>query len=206
MGWTSYHANYYKSNGAIDRKAECDAYFMEGANRRHYRVLKSAMVGSVYYAAVQDLLRYTGKDEDGSPIYVEIPDIERETWAAVFLTKTDARDYYNFYYKDMSEDMGPAEASCPASILRLLSPTDSEWANEWREKCRKHIERKKSPNALSNLPIGTVIRFVTYNGETVELLKHPAAYQFKRPFWYCQETGRYMPATRIPDNYKVVTA
>lgn len=42
--------------------------------------------------------------------------------------------------------------------------------------------------------------------ESIELLKHAAAYQFKRPFWFCQSSGRYMPATRIPANYEVVTA
>lgn len=35
---------------------------------------------------------------------------------------------------------------------------------------------------------------------------YAAAYQFKRPFWFCQSSGRYMPATRIPANYEVVTA
>ena len=55
MGWTSYHATYYKRNGSIDRKAECDAYFLEGLNRGHYEVLKSAVVGSVCYAAVRNL-------------------------------------------------------------------------------------------------------------------------------------------------------
>ena len=48
MGWTSYHATHYSKTGTIDRKAECDGYFMEGLNRGHYRVEKSAMVGSVY--------------------------------------------------------------------------------------------------------------------------------------------------------------
>ena len=42
MGWTSYRANYYK-NGKINKKAECDAYFMEGLNRGHFQVLKSTM-------------------------------------------------------------------------------------------------------------------------------------------------------------------
>lgn len=28
MGWTEYRASYFKS-GKIDRKAECDAYFLE---------------------------------------------------------------------------------------------------------------------------------------------------------------------------------
>jgi hypothetical protein len=122
------------------------------------------------------------------------------------LTHTDSREYFNFGVKSIGETGGPLYYDCPASILSLLSPTDDKYAIEWRNRCKERIEEKKRPTALKNLPVGSVIQFVTYNGETVELLKHPAAYQFKRPFWYCQETGRYMPATRIPDNYKVVTA
>lgn len=206
MGWTSYHATYYK-NGTVDRKAECDAYFMEGLNAGFYRVIKSALIGSVYYAAIENLKRYSKeKDESGNRIIEDIPENERITWAAVFLTSVDSRNYYNFYYKDMGEDMGPAEDRCPASILDLLSETDSEYALEWRERCRKNIEAKKNPNALKNLPVGAVIRFTNWKGETVELLKHPAAYQFKRPFWYCQESNTYTPAKRIPDNYEVVSA
>jgi hypothetical protein len=66
--------------------------------------------------------------------------------------------------------------------------------------------KKKDPHALKNLPVGAVIRFTLHTGESIELLKHAAAYQFKRPFWFCQSSGRYMPATRIPANYEVVTA
>ena len=156
MGWTSYHATYYKRNGSIDRKAECDAYFLEGLNRGHYEVLKSAVVGSVYYAAVRNLKRYVGRDENGNYIYEDA--VNEPVRAAVFLTQTDSKDYFNFYYKDMSEDMGPCECDCPVSILKLLSPTDSEWALKWRERCRKRAEQKKSPTALSNLPVGARIR------------------------------------------------
>ena len=70
----------------------------------------------------------------------------------------------------------------------------------------QNIEAKKDPHALKNLPVGAVIRFTLHTGESIELLKHAAAYQFKRPFWFCQSSGRYMPATRIPANYEVVTA
>ena len=52
MGWTEYQASYFYKNGQINRKAECDAYFEEGLNRGHYKVLKSTLKGSVYYAAV----------------------------------------------------------------------------------------------------------------------------------------------------------
>lgn len=108
--------------------------------------------------------------------------------------------------KAMSEIMGPAEDRCPASILKLLSPTDNEYASDWRERCWKNIEEKKNPHALSNLPIGAVIRFTQRNGKVIELQKHPAAYQFKRPFWYNSNENTYMPARRIPNIYEVVSA
>lgn len=69
---------------------------------------------------------------------------------------------------------------------------------------RAYTVRRFSPDFLH---IETaVIRFTLHTGESIELLKHAAAYQFKRPFWFCQSSGRYMPATRIPANYEVVTA
>lgn len=206
MGWTSYHATYYKK-GTVDRKTECDAYFIEGLNAGYYRVLKSALVGSVYYAAIETLKRYgEERDENGNRIIEDIPENERKVWAAVFLTSVDSRAYVNFAYKDMDETVGPCEDKCPAAILNLLSPTDHEWAIAWRERCRKNIEARKNPNALSNLPVGATIRFTNWKGETVELRKHPAAYQFKRPFWYNSANNTYTPAKRIPENYEVISA
>ena len=161
MGWTSCHASHYKTikgNKVVDRKAECDAYFMEGLNRGHFKVLKSAMVGSTYYAAVQALKKCEGKDENDKYVYEDIPENERKTWAAIFLTSTDMKDHFNFSYKDMDETVGPYKCDCPKGILDLLSPTESEWANEWRQKCYENIENKKDPSSLSNLPVGAKIK------------------------------------------------
>ena len=174
MGWTSYHATHYR-RGQIDRKAECDSYFLEGLNTGYYAVLKSAMVGSVYYAAVMNLKRYGKEKPDGTRSVEDIPEAERRIWGVVFLTAVDRNEYFNFSYKDISEDMGPCESKCPVSILKLLSPTDSEWANEWRARCQEYAEKQKSPNALRNLPIGAVIRYKTGGGVTVELEKHKPA-------------------------------
>lgn len=204
MGWTSYHATHYK-RGQVDRKAECDAYFMEGLNAGYYSVLKSAMVGSVYYAAVMNLKRYGKEQPDGTRPIEDVPETERRTWGMVFLTAVDGKRYHNFSYKDISEDMGPSESKCPESILKLLSPTDSEWANEWRTRCREYAKAQKSPDALRNLPIGAVIRFKTRDGAAVEFEKHKPAYQFKRPFWFSWETGTYIPAKKIPDDYEIVS-
>ena len=203
MGWTSYHATHYKPGGSIDRKAECDEYFMGRLNVGHYQILKSAMVGSVYYAAVKSLKRYVGKDANGKAIYENTEC--SPVWAAVFLTKTNTKDFFNFYYKDMSEDMFPGAYDCPLSILNLLSPTDNEHALSWRKACRLKAEQKKSPTALSNLPIGTRIQF-RHGDDLVEYVKHALAYQFKRPFWYNPLKNSYIPAKRIPSDYKVVEA
>jgi len=131
MDW--YHANHRQKNGAVDRKAELDGVWGD-----HYEVLKSAMVGSTYYAAVK--VKETGK-----------------VFAAVFLTKVNSRETCNFGYKDMEESMGPNEAKCPLSILNLLTKTDNEIALEWRARCRKYHADKNSPASFENLPLGTKI-------------------------------------------------
>ncbi len=192
MGWTYTNAMHYTEAGAIDRKAEVDALYTWQDEARRAEVVRSRMVGATYYAAVKTTDLSTG---------------ESKIFAAVALTHADSRNYCNFGVKTMDEACGPREDDCPASILALLSPTDSKWALEWRERCRKKHEAKKDPNALKNLPIGAKIRFVLNNGNVVELCKHEAAYQFKRPFWMvCSEDKKYMPVNRIPSNYEVVTA
>ena len=105
----------------------------------------------------------------------------------------------------MDETVGPSQAECPQSILKLLSPTDSQWANEWRERCRENAKKKKSPDVLKNLPIGAVIRYKKADNTVMELVKHLPAYQFKRPFWYCKENNTYVPANWISSNYEIVS-
>ena len=119
MGWTSYIADCYK-NGKIDRKEECRREV--GRNPEWATIVKDAMVGATYYAA----MRFTRTGE---------------VFGLVLKTSVDK---WEFYYKDMSEDMGPCECDCPAGILRLLSPTDNEFANEWRARCWANIEAKKA--------------------------------------------------------------
>lgn len=160
MGWTSYHANYYKKNGEIDRKAECDAYWQEGLNRGHFKVLRSSMVGSTYYAAVKPLLRRT---RDGHDTYEPIPEEEQNVFGAVFLTAIDMHDFFNFAYKDMNETYGPAQTDCPIGILDLLADTNNESAIAWRKECRKSAKKRlahqKARKKLHMLESGDVIEF-----------------------------------------------
>jgi hypothetical protein len=119
-------------------------YNWEDENRK-VEVLKSSMVGSTYYAAVKCFNKTNG--------YEHIS-------AAVCLTSTNMKDYFNFAYKDMDESMGPAYCDCPKGILDLLSPTDNEWANEWRQACRDNLAAKRNPNGFNKLPVGTIIKVV----------------------------------------------
>jgi hypothetical protein len=184
MGWTFYHAIKYKPNGEVDRKAELDNHDWG----EKYKVLKSSMVGSVYYAAV--LTRRT-----------------EEVWCAVFLTQTCGKAYYNFGYKDMNESMGPIEARCPVSILNLLTPTDNEDSLQFRERCRKYHADKKSPTSLKNLPVGTKIIWTAPHdfvgvpkGQQVELVKC----QFgKRTLWVNLARNFRIDAKNIENNFTV---
>src|SRR3546814_6819551 len=67
-----------------------------------------------------------------------------EIFAIVCLVRWNprAKDGYIFGYKDMDETMGPCEADCPARILDLLTPTDKEYAREWRARCCANLERR----------------------------------------------------------------
>ncbi len=80
----------------------------------------------------------------------------KEVFAVVCLLSYRPKDYFNFGYKDMSEDMGPYYYNCPEHILKLLTPTENKLALEWREKCWERIRAKK---ARPKLREGMIIKF-----------------------------------------------
>jgi hypothetical protein len=187
MGWTGYTAHYYK-NGKVDRKAECDAYFMDGLNEGHFEVVKSSMVGSTYYSAVRNLKKCVGTDGNGWGIYEDLPESEQEVRGFVFLTQVKDGE---FYYKDMTEDMLPYYFDCPKSIIKALSPTDNENANIWRNKC---LEKKAKKN---DYPIGTVLTFEWWNGEK-KIIKRAPNRQFKTAWWEVVGERKYFSKKNIP--------
>lgn len=204
MGWTGTHATHYKyRNGreVVDVRAECDSYWAHDHGR--FKVLKSALVGSVYYAAIAICKEWSeGKDRTSENL-VEVPEAEREVFGVVFLTSVDHKDYFNLHYKEMSENCGPCEDHCPIGIINLLTPTGHEFANDWRNRCRAYAKRKSSPTHPSNLPVGTKIRYNDSNGEVI-LEKRSPAYQFKTPWWYNAEKHQYVSKKRIPENFEII--
>ena len=186
MGWDYHHAEHYTKNGSVDRKKELDQDFTWNSETRSYEVLKSKMVGTTYYAAVKNHVFETGDE------YV---------WGLVCLTRTDMKDYFNFGKKAMDETMGPCAYDCPKNILELLTPTDNEFANAWRQACWNKINNPKPP--LGKLPIGTKIK-ISLGDEEKILIKEAPAYQFRKPWWRVDGKTSYWGKKYIPDNYVVI--
>lgn len=122
-----------------------DSQFTYIRDDHRLTVLASAMVGTTYYAAAERV-ESTG---------------DRQVFAIVCLTKTTsgARDGCTFGYKDMTEHMGPCESECPAAILDELTDTDSEYAKDWRGRCRAQLARRRLENAKPTPRPGQTIVF-----------------------------------------------
>lgn len=132
MGWT-----YYKPLGKIDRLTECRNVF--GKESNWATIVKDALVDDVYYAAMRSTKT-------------------NEVWALIAIT--DVADG-EFGYKDMDETEEPFYYDCPNSILKLLSPTDSENAKAWRTKCYANINKRK-PTKQKKEPLDELRKYLNY--------------------------------------------
>lgn len=186
MGWLFY------STPACIRDEIARICTWENDDGRGYPVLISKQ-GSTWCAAVRSEpaggRREDGLDGTGS---FETDATGGYTFGAVFLTRRSGSEWG---YKDMDETMGPNESGAPVKLLDLLSPTTSEYALDWRERCRRNAAREARP-----LKEGDVIRFeeplrFTDGTEhqtfrvTLELL--PGAKRRRMAFISTETGGRY---------------
>lgn len=121
----------------------------------------------VFYAAVETLEPTPGFNEAG------------EVWGLVVLMHGTAGRGW-FTYKEVTEEMGPCDDGCPTRILDKLTPTDSEEANRWRERCRKRAA------ALDALRAGEPVRFPYFGRASEEPVRVVDA---KRGTFKGQQTG-----------------
>lgn len=139
MGWSTYH----RPAGQTDRE------HFQGEIREGLTILDSSTKGNVFYAACKD--EQTG-----------------EVFALVYLIQRNPRDYFNFSVKAMDETVGPCYYDCPARILDLLTETQSDYAKEWRDKCRKALaanaEAKQSTATVKDGSIIKVANELTFQG------------------------------------------
>lgn len=179
MGWSSY--DIYTSP-----KMECDRILNQKAENYESTVLKSYMKGNVYYAAVS----------------LKTPQ-EECVYAAVFLTNYSprAKKEFNFSIKEMDETVGPCYYDFPEEYLKLLTPTNSRYALEWREEVKKVIEWKKK---LSKLKKGDKIKFIASYDMTsgVKAGDEVILQKYKRYFMY----GSFWkwPTRLIPTEFEII--
>ena len=141
MGWLT-----MRDTGRFaSARAYLDDQFTYLRDDHRLTVIKSSMVGSTYYAAAERI------EANGA----------RAVFAIICLTFTrpNARDGHTFGYKDMTEHAGPVESDCPASILDLLTPIEGKWPNDWRDRCRASIAKRRLLDAKPNPRPGQTIVF-----------------------------------------------
>ncbi len=194
MGWL-----YMQSLGAYyGPRQYLDAQFTYQRDDVTSKVLRSALVRMrTYYAAVE---------------YVQLATSERTIFAAVCLVRYNPRDRegYIFGCKDMDESMGPCESECPEAILDLLTPTDSQYANEWRGRCRANaatrraIARRPSPRPGQTIVLDQPLSF--RDGRTLdrfEVVVNPCSHRtvlFRAP-----DTGGLYRITNVKRRtYRVI--
>lgn len=164
MGW-----DYHHEVAPYNRRTICRSNIGNG-----YEVVKDAVVGTTYYAAVKS-------PRDG------------KVGAVIILTKIDRNGYCNFGMKWLGEEDGPFKCECPKSVLDALSPTDNESAIEWREKCRAN----KKDTTLKDAPVGTKLKVTLKNGEVRTVVKMAPEYQFKSWWLLVEGTITYIPRNRV---------
>lgn len=167
MGW-----DYHHEMAPYDRRSICRNSIGNG-----YEVVKDAVVGTTYYAAVK------------SPRDASVN-------AIIILTHIDPNGYCNFGMKFIDEDMGPYHYDCPESILKELSPTANSYALEWRAKCREKRQAKRE-NVLVKAPIGSKLKVKLKNGLERTVVKMAPAHQFKSWWLLVEGTITYIPRNRV---------
>lgn len=184
MGWLIYDHTPACIRDEIARLCTWD-----NEDGRGFPVLISKQ-GSTWYAAVRrepaEGRRDDGLDATGS---YETDATGGYTFAAVFLTSREGGEWG---YKDMDETMGPNRAEAPPKLLDLLSPTTSDHALKWRQRCRDHAARVARP-----LKEGDVIRLdeplrFTDGSERQTFrvsIERPAGARRNRTVFICTETG-----------------
>lgn len=130
MGWTCLEQRYsnFDFSTAKGRKAYLDSEF----TNEYLQVLSSSLMGNVYYAAVKHHF-------DSKEGYYHQGDV----FGLVILVQMHRQNGESeLCYKDIDETMMPYCFDCPQKILKQLTPTDNEYAKQWRSLCEQWQYRK----------------------------------------------------------------
>lgn len=128
---------------------------------------------------------------------LEITDKEtgaRDVIALVVLVHWNENNAYPLSYKEMSEDSGPGMCECPEKILKLLTPTTSQYAIGWRKACWDRINSIKSKPRLKKGHYLVLDHPLTFKGgDTCQVLK---IYNPKKGYYESATTKRLYKISR----------
>ena len=122
MGWIG---RWYYGTTRQERLAKMTEVYNWEDERKKVETIDAVLVGTTAYLAVKVTNKATG---------------ESHVSASVVLSRLEGRELMT---KEIGEECGPCEKGCPRHILDKLTPTESQWANEWRKACRERLENKK---------------------------------------------------------------
>jgi hypothetical protein len=133
MGWSG-----------ITKPSNIKEYFIDQFEGERYTVLDCALVKRLHlYMAVRD-------------------NTDKRIFAVTILLRFNRAKYgeTEMWYKDMTEDSGPNMFDCPKSILERLTPTKSEFANNWREANWNRQKKKKSLTTGMKIQFKEAVEFM----------------------------------------------
>jgi len=179
MGWL------FNNRVPGDISAEIERLCTQTDNDRHTRPVRITRSGSVWYVAVEMTLTPGAPAPEG---YHPDPD-GRFVFGAVFRTR---RAHGGWGYRLDEETVGPVNAGAPKALIGLLSPTSSEWAIRWRERCLCNAALRSR-----RLQDGDVIRLkepLTFSDGRERqdfrvIRERPAGYSRGRTVFECVVTG-----------------
>lgn len=153
MGWTSQFVSFDSKDSEEIKK-----FFVNQWNVENFRCLDYSKKGNIIYMAVENI-----KNNKIFAVVTRISFYNRE-----------------LYWKEMRESCGPVYVECPQRILKKLSPTDNEYAKNWREKCWE-FHKKKAKKYMH----GDIIKFPNkieftngFSGDTFILVKEGRRFSF----------------------------
>jgi len=152
---------------------------------RSARTIKTSLVAKVWYVAVE----VTMKEGAPLPDDYQVDDQGRFVFAATFQTR---RDRDGWAYRAIEEGAGPATALAPRSLIEMLSPTQSKWANSWRSRCLTNAARRA--RRLSDGDIIELAEPLEFSDgrkrSTFKVIKErPSGYSRDRTIFECIETA-----------------
>jgi hypothetical protein len=138
MGWTfSYSAT--TKQAVIDECLRDVTYETETVSSK---AVKHSLNGNHLWYVIEQTVKATG---------------EAQRVICLSLLQYDKRDRC-YGHKDMSEDCGPCYYDCPLGFLDMVTPSDSTFAEGWREKVREHHASKAERRHKEPITVGKTYR------------------------------------------------